>query len=392
MESSRRAAIELPEDVYMDEEETVDPNDVATLRAALAASNAALEEERRWRTEQEMAVTEALDQVRSRSIVLQQRLEGAWPTSTSVPGDPQKLQDYTIGVGLGPLESEASPSDDNHSTFSWLAEAMRSTGPADAMSQPEGTDEHQPAEDLELDNPWLGATLLSRAAHAQSFTPASSLGVRKRSDDADRDDDDSTQLAQLSSRAQLSSARANAACNVLQRLLTRVGSSADVTPAGRLMPAVERDVAWIEGCELKLSACIDQLLDREATADLRELRLHKQIRDAKSAAADVNDVERSRAERAERRCRQLVGALRTSNRSVVDEAEAVSTPTRFYRPTADIDAVRNARWERQRSTERTTVTRGAQATHARRQAVLNQLLMPTMPASQVAGGRGTNVI
>ena len=73
MEPRRVAAIELPEDVYMDDEETVDPNDVATLRAALAASNAALEEERRWRTEQEMAATEALDQVRSRSIVLQQR-------------------------------------------------------------------------------------------------------------------------------------------------------------------------------------------------------------------------------------------------------------------------------------------------------------------------------
>ena len=393
-------------------------DDEPDLRAALAASEEALRQERMYRLAQDAALAQTLDEVVDRSVSLAQHIdEQSGCSSRPVDlGHPQRLQDYATGLEGGYGSHPAEPA----LSHMWVTTPVAATthrsggsgcgmggGGGASASACEGGDEGGTGDE----DRWLGPTLVSRSFSTanMSAASASARAPRKRGgDDPTADDGEGRdkRVALLAARAEAETARADAACDVLAKLVARTGPHHNALPDGRRLGyTAERGRPWIESCEAQLLAWVEEQRQRQASADLRELRVHAAARDAAAAAAASFEAERERADRAESRARRLVGALRSSARDAVDEEEAAlqRAPLGLHRrPESRL----SARWEQQRPPPAQQAPwRGSAASSAllppraaaeedgaarpapkqSRQRLRYQLAMPGMPATLVAG-------
>ena len=260
----------------------------------LSEIQAALLAERELRQQHEEALEDALDEVMTRSAALQRRMEadGARIFPSSV-GSPQKL------LSLAQLKSTGPENDDDISEGGY-----ESGGTADATAP----------ELLQLQVASLHESLANSLQEQLSQQKLETSALYEQAEG---------QRAELEAQAEAleaAHATAVAASSVLQALLERSGSA----EAAELLSvdAAHRGPAWFERGQHALYGWMDEQRRGRAAAALREERLHAELLEAKSCTAASQDDYRSRAERAEARSRNLVAALRLTQRSFVDAYQA----------------------------------------------------------------------
>lgn len=369
-------------------------DEVSRLRAALATAVSERNEERTRRLEQETAMNDALHEVCSRSSRLQQQMDGQPAVQTTFPddvGSPQRL--FAIASAADPEVDAMCDSSveqrvtDSHTLF-WAAAPTSSSLPDCHAMELE-----QQSDDTMRSSTWLGAEQLIRQHTAQRFRPTSlhpdgfpHLVRRKRSND---DAEENERMVALANRAAAASSRAEAACDVLQRLLdhTDARQTGEESRPNVVRTGGERGQIWIERCGVRLLAWVDELHSRLASAELRELRAHAEMRAACDEAVAARAADRARAERAEARNRELVGALRLAQRQAVDEVEDAHAPYTWpedMTPEGE-DRLRSAQWEQQRRLHELRSSRlGAQAVQQTRKKLQAQLAMPHLSACAAA--------
>ena len=349
-------------------------DEVSELRAALAASNALLEQERAYRIDQDLALAATLDDVRDRSVQLQAEMTANVHCSSRPVdlGHPQRLQDFAIGLDEGVGSQPPEPA----LGYNWVTTPAASTicsrrSLASPAASGHARDSWQPSRQSPA---WDGRSPATHARKRGSEVEELDLGREKR----------------------MLVSRAEAACDVLARLVERTGPHHNALPDGRRLAGTERNLHWIESCEAQLLSWIDKRHEQTAHADLRELRLHAEVREVRSTASAACERERDRSARAESRCQKLVAELRTTVRAVVDghqtglgENEPLElllnkNTVREIATNRDRQSRLSARWEQQRLRERTASQLELKAGERSRQAMRQQLALPGMPASLVA--------
>ena len=122
---------------------------------------------------------------------------------------------------------------------------------------------------------------------------------------------------------------------------------------------------------------------------MQEERRHAAARSRSGAASATVEAERKRADRAESRCRQLVGALREAERKIVDahqglgapraaESETVAAAQRLGRHYSEV------LWESERAREAEAGRADAAQRQRARRVLRDQLALPGMAACLVA--------
>ena len=345
----------------------------------------------------EAAIVESLEDVLQRADLLQQHLVELPGSQRLVrPGDlgsPERLRAFAMGATIEPQ---------------WVA----GVGSSDSTVPTEGVPDDRSIlfqEGMHEDDfcgPGLSSSVRSGTGAADfrrllQDKPSSQLGKRASGTHADDDRRAEKRLALLTSRAEAATARANAACDALERLVERtcgeqsIGASFGRVGHGSMHGSsgstrgVERPLAWIEECEARLLAWVEERHEQNAASELRALQLDAQLRGERDDMWAVHTREHGRAERAEGRCRQLVRALRTSQRAAVDEIECaadradsplVGSHVLRQGATSLSARSRSERWEN--GCEAAAQLAKAQMRDGafRKQALANQLTLPCMPA------------
>lgn len=358
----------------------------------------------------EAAIVESLESVLNRAEHLQQHLGGLPGTARLVrPGDlgsPERLRAFAMGAAWEP-HWVAGVGTSAQAAAASSAAAPLGAG-ADTYHEDAGVPDDeahhdelmQPSSAAAAPTAWHGPENINRAKpHPNLHEPLQGTSIpnlRKRAIDGFPDDgwrDDHKRMAVLATRAEAATARADAACGVLHRLVERT-----CAPPARsaLGAAAERGASWIRDAEERLLAWVEEQRRRQSASELRVLLIDAQLRDERSNANAACERERSRAERAEGRCRKLVRALRTTSKDAVDEVEVATggygpPPAAMQRAPSQSECARSERWARQREVAANVAKADPKAVLLRKQALTHQLTLPGMGAAawaaQVRPGR-----
>lgn len=295
-----------------------------------------LEEERELRLSHEDALCDALDEVRRRSASLQLRLEQHGGTlARDLLASPKKLQSI--------LNSEPGSSATPEAEGSSSSDAMM----VDSASAP--TRMESPGVDT-VDSMKVQALASARyiASLEQQLADKTDELERVRTTAEQQRAEHTVESQRVSARSAASDAALKVLCKLLERT-TRFSSRGagdgsdserhdaavchllEAAGMGAVQAESASSIEWIERCERVMLAWFDAEQRRRAADSLREEQLLAECRDAQSGASESSDAERRRAERAEGRCRELVGALRTTIRDAVDTEEAYQLSGRSSR-------------------------------------------------------------
>ena len=360
-------------------------------------------------TQLEAAIAESLEDVVRRAEQLQQHLvDLPGPSRLIQPGDvgsPERLRALALGTPYEQMRVASAGS----TYYGAISDELVYD---ELAAEPYGDDEGVRSAEAT----WIGPELGNRAIanYRGALRYPSEQQLRKRAGDEALDDGGrgDKRFALLVSQADAATARANAACDVLELLMLRThavegggrggstfgggahgggayGGGAFGRGAGRASGS-ERSAAWISQCEAKLLTWVDTQKKLCAESDLRALQLDAQLRGERTDAAAALERERGRAERraerAEGRSRQLVHELRSVHKGIVDGVEGATggfapppppesppLPSQSARARAD-------RWEREREAADGAAKSEQHVAVVRRQTLAHQLALPRMSA------------
>ena len=363
-------------------------------------------------TQLEAAIAESLEDVVRRAEQLQQHLvDLPGPSRLIKPGDvgsPERLRALALGTPYEPMRVASAGS----TCYGAISGELVYD---ELAAEPYGDDDGVRSEAT-----WIGPELAHRAIanYRGALRYPSEQQLRKRAGDEALDDGGrgDKRFALLVSQADAATARANAACDVLELLMLRThavegggrggrtfgggaydggayGGGAFGRGAGRASGG-ERSAAWISQCEATLLTWVDTQKKLCAESDLRALQLDAQLRGERTDAAAALERERGRAERraerAEGRSRQLVHELRSVHKGIVDGVEGATggfapppppesppLPSQSARARAD-------RWEREREAADGAAKSEQHVAVVRRQTLAHQLALPRMRAQLFA--------
>lgn len=360
-------------------------------------------------TQLEAAIAESLEDVVRRAEQLQQHLvDLPGPSRLIQPGDvgsPERLRALALGTPYEQMRVASAGS----TYYGAISDELVYD---ELAAEPYGDDEGVRSAEAT----WIGPELGNRAIanYRGALRYPSEQQLRKRAGDEALDDGGrgDKRFALLVSQADAATARANAACDVLELLMLRThavegggrggstfgggahgggayGGGAFGRGAGRASGG-ERSAAWISQCKAKLLTWVDTQKKLCAESDLRALQLDAQLRGERTDAAAALERERGRAERraerAEGRSRQLVHELRSVHKGIVDGVEGATggfapppppesppLPSQCARARAD-------RWEREREAADGAAKSEQHVAVVRRQTLAHQLALPRMSA------------
>jgi hypothetical protein len=355
-----------------------------------------LERERALRLEHEDALCDALEEVRSRSASLQLRMQQggvSWPDSAV--GSPQRLQTIACAARIADeTRHDVSHADNYDGGVRDAADARRS--PLLPKPPPLAPLASTEAMQLQL----LASQRYVASLEEQLARQGREAAELRKAAAAQQELHEHNAREQHAMVDQLT-ATAEMACGALHALLERCQSTPGQTEVAaeaieRLVRADRSDrcrAEWVGGARRELLSWVSAHLSRQASAALREERLHKDVRTAHEGCTSATDAARSRAERAERRCRHLVGALRSTARETVDtfymsqnEGHGNRHDCTIQTQREIIERRRSLAWEQERTRPHEGERIAAQPPGRRttsKQAMAWQLGLATMPASSI---------